>query len=38
MTGRDEEKSIKDAREVIEYVWREPTTAPDGSLTDKCWA
>lgn len=38
MAGRDEEKSIKDARKAIEYVWKEPTTATDGSLTDKCWA
>jgi len=38
MAGRGEEKSIKDAREVIEYMWRKPTTFTDGSLTDKCWA
>ena len=38
MAGRGKEKSIQDAREVIEYVWRRPTTATDGSLTDKCWA
>ena len=38
MAGRGEEKSIKDAREVIEYVWNKPTAVTDGSLTDKCWA
>ncbi len=37
MAGRGEEKSIKDAREVIAYMWRKPTTLTDGSLTDKCW-
>lgn len=37
LKGRREEKSIKMAREVIDYVWRKPTSVTDGSLTDKCW-
>ena len=37
LTGRREEKIIKDAREVIDYIWRKPTSVTDGSLTDKCW-
>jgi len=37
MAGRGEAKSIQDEREVIEYMWRKPTTSTDGSLTDKCW-
>jgi len=37
MNGHGEEKSLKDAREAIEYVLRKPTVATEGSLTDKCW-
>lgn len=37
LTGRREEKSIKEAREVINYVWLKPTSVTAGSLTDKCW-
>jgi DNA-binding transcriptional LysR family regulator len=37
MKARNEEKSLRDAREIIEYVWREPSPVIDGSLTDKCW-
>lgn len=37
LKGRCEKKSIKDAREVINYVWRKPLSVTDGSLTDKCW-
>jgi DNA-binding transcriptional LysR family regulator len=38
MAGRREEKSLKDAREVINYVWRKTISVIDDSLTDKCWA
>ncbi len=37
MSGRREEKSIKEAREVVNYVWRKPVSVAEGSLTDKCW-
>lgn len=37
LTGRRQEKCIKDAREVIQHVWQKPKSVNDGSMADKCW-
>ena len=37
LTGRREEKGLKDARDIIDYIWRKPTSIIDDSLMDKCW-
>jgi DNA-binding transcriptional LysR family regulator len=35
--GRGEEKSVRTAKDVIQYVWSKPVSEEDGSMTDKCW-
>lgn len=37
LAGRREEKGIKEAKEVVNYIWRKPLSVTEGSLTDKCW-
>lgn len=33
-----DKKSVRIAREVIRYIWKEPVPVDDGSLADKVWA
>lgn len=37
LTGRRQEKCIRDTREVIKYIWQKSETVAYGSLSDKCW-
>ncbi len=37
LASRRQEKNIKEAREVVNYVWQKPESVTDGSLADKCW-
>lgn len=38
LSSRREEKSLKETREVIDYIWQKRTSLTDDSLNDKCWA
>lgn len=37
LNSRREEKVIKDAKEVVKYIWHKPMATVEDSLTDKCW-
>jgi DNA-binding transcriptional LysR family regulator len=37
LASRRQEKNIKEAREIVNYVWQKPVPVTDGSLADKCW-